>query len=210
MALLGLLALVIGLFMGCGSFFSWNGRHTVELRSFAPGTPLHETLRTARGRRYTAVVQVVFERDERQESANGAVSVAAKMPLAAKVLGERGVTLCETTGWLDPEEAPTMLFGAHPAPRDGEQELRAERVVGTFVAGTSDSVDVRVDLGADRVGTARIREARLVVYDDALPPAIRRAFGAAVAGGVAFLAGIGLLIAGFFRGRARRGGIRRR
>jgi hypothetical protein len=213
-AFAGLVLLVVGLFSGCGALFSWNGRHAVDVRAITPGTPLAYPLSPEPGRRYTVAVQVVFDRtsvpDREPEEAKGA-TVSAKLPIVARVTDGRGVSLAETTGWIDPEEAPTVLSGAHPTARQSAStELIAERMVGSFPTSTTDPIDVRIDLGEDRVGTTRIREARLVVYDDVMPPSIKRALAAAAVGGVAFAFGVALVFVSFFRGRARRGGIRGR
>lgn len=208
----GLVLLVVGLFMGCGSLFTWNGRHAIDVQPVTPGTPMTYALRPSLGRRYTIAVHVVFDRDAAEPAIEGApASVSAKLPIVARVVDKRGSTVAETAGWIDPEEPPTVLYGTHPSPRNAAQtELVAERLVGAFPATSTDPFDVRVDLGPDRTQKAKIVETRLVVYDDVTPPSIKRAFGAAVAGGVAFVVGLGIVFAGFFRGRARRGGKRRR
>jgi hypothetical protein len=208
----GLVLLVVGLFMGCGSLFTWNGRHPIDVQPLTPGTPTTYTLRPALGRRYTIAVHVVFDRAAAEAPIEGApVSVSAKLPIVARVSDSRGATVAETKGWIDPEEPPTVLYGTHPSPREvGKTELVAERLVGSFPATSRDPFDVRIDLGPDRTEKAKISETRFVVYDDVTPPSIRRALGAAAVGGVAFLVGMGILFAGFFRGASRRGGKRRR
>lgn len=208
----GLVLLVVGLFMGCGSLFTWNGRHPIDVQALTPGAPTTYTLRPALGRRYTIAVHVVFDRAAAEAPIEGApVSVSAKLPIVARVVDRRGSTVAETAGWIDPEEPPTVLYGTHPSPREaGKTELVAERLVGSFPASSTDPFEVRVDLGPDRTGKAQIAEARLVIYDDVTPPSIRRALGAAAVGGVAFVVGSGMLLVGFFRGLSRRGGKRRR
>src|SRR5690606_27235322 len=121
------------------------------------------------------------------------------------IVDGREAKLGETVGWIDPDEPPTVLYGVRQ-----KSELLAERVVGAFHASDRDPIQVRVDLGPDRTGTTRITETRLVVYDDVMPPPIKRALFGAVAGGVLFVFGLGVLFASFFRGRSRRGGIRPR
>jgi len=187
LAILGL-ALCLGFaFLGCGSLFAWNGRHVVEMHGITPGTPLVVPLSPEPGRRYTASIEVALETDE-------GVEPAAKMPVSARAVDKGGATIVETVGWLDPAEPPTMLHG-----------FVAERLVGSFHVSTRDPIELRVDLGADRTGTARIAESRLVLYDDVTPPNIKRALGASAAGGVMFLVGIGLVFVSFFRGRKKRG-----
>lgn len=208
----GLVLLVVGLMMGCGSLFTWNGRHAIDVQPVTPGTPMTHALRPVPGRRYTIAVHVVFDRAAAEAPIEGApVSVAAKLPIVARVVDKRGTTVAEVAGWIDPEEPPTVLYGTHPSPREaGKTELVAERLVGSFPASSSDPFEVRIDLGPDRTAKAKIAETRVVVYDDVTPPSIRRALGAAAVGGVAFVAGLGILFAGFFRGGSRRGGKRRR
>jgi hypothetical protein len=182
------LALCVGFaFLGCGSLFSWNGRHVVETHSIAPGTPLVVPLNPEPGRRYTASIEVAFDTEE-------GVEPAAKMPVSARAVDKSGATIVETAGWVDPAEPPTMLHG-----------FVAERLIGSFHVSSRAPIELHVDLGADRNGTARIAEARLVLYDDVTPPNIKRALGASAAGGVMFLVGIGLVFVSFFRGRKKRG-----
>lgn len=139
------------------------------------------------------------------------MSVSAKLPIIARIVDARGATVAETTGWIDPEEPPTVLYGTHPSPRlAGVTELVAERLVGSFPASSADPFEIRIDLGPDRTKKAKIAETRIVVYDDVTPPSIKRALGAAAVGGVAVVAGLGILFVGFFRRGSRRGGKRRR
>lgn len=206
---LGLVMLVAGLFLGCGAFFSWTGRHVVEVRTLAPGTPSALTLRPEPGRRYTVAVDLVFERpvgpDGREDPA---ATIEAKMPVVAQISSADGTKLADTTGWIDPSEPPTVLIGAHPSPRAVQPDVVAERIVGAFPSPAGDRVDVRVGLGEDRVGKAHLREARVVVYDDKLPPTIRRAFMAAAAGGALFAVGTLFSLGRILRRVTRRGGIR--
>lgn len=193
----GLLLLVSGSLLGCGALFSWNGKHLVDTQTVESEKPFVHSFTPEPGRRYSFAVQVVFERTE--------AAPAAKLSLVASIVDKSGAKLGETVGWIDPDEPPTVVYGIHQS-----SELLAERVVGAFHATTRDPVEVRVELGADRTGTTRILERRLVVYDDVTPAPIKRALWAAALGGVLFVAGIAVLFASFFRGRARRGGIRPR
>jgi hypothetical protein len=193
----GLLLLVSGSLLGCGALFSWNGKHLVESRSVESDKPFVHTLVPEPGRRYSVAVQVVFERAE--------APPAAKLSIVARIVDKTGAKLGETVGWIDPDEPPTVVYGAHQA-----SELLAERVVGAFHASSREPVEVRIELGADRTGTTRIVDRRLVVYDDVTPSPIKRALWAAAAGAVLFASGLAVLFASFFRGRSRRGGIRGR
>jgi hypothetical protein len=89
-------------------------------------------------------------------------------------------------------------------------ELVVERLVGPFSSSTNAPLSVYVDVGPDRVGTARIAARRLVIHDDRMPPNIRNSFIVAGAGAIAFLAGLVLVLVGWFRRRTsrKRGGIR--
>lgn len=193
----GLLLLVSGSLLGCGALFSWNGKHLVETRTLESDKPFVHTLEPEPGRRYSFAVQVVFERTE--------TAPAAKISIVARVVDKSGAKLGETIGWIDPDEPPTVVYGIHQA-----SELLAERVIAAFHASSRDPVEIRVELGADRTGTTRILERRLVVYDDVTPAPIKRALWGAAAGGVLFVAGILVLFGSFFRRRSRRGGIRAR
>lgn len=204
--------MVVGLFMGCGSLFSWNGRHTVDVRPLTPGEPLSYTLTPDRKRRYTISVQAVFDR----ESAEGG-NVGIKMPIVARIVTAGGAPIAQTTGWLDPEQAPTLVFGAEAPEKgasrglsEGPKKVVAERLIGSFPTSSLDPVRVEVDLGVDRIGKAPLEAARLVVYDDAMPSSIWSMFALAGVGATALVAGAALLLASFFRPRARRGGIRRK
>jgi hypothetical protein len=202
LALGGLVLLVVGLFMGCGSLFAWNGRHPVEVVALTPGTPLSHVVEPVPGRRYTVSVQVIFDR--------AAGDAAAKMPLVARIHDGHGALLAETVGWLDPDSAPTVMLGTHPSPRQSDEtELVAERIVGAFPASKRERVSVAVDLGSDQSGGGRILGARAVIYDDVIPPSIKGLLGLAAVGALGSVAGFTLLVASFFRGRRRRGGVRR-
>jgi len=207
---LGLVAAVAGTFSGCGALFSWNGRHPIDVVPLAGEGPTTDKLVPDPGRRYTLSVQVVFEREGLPEE-EGMPIVHAKMPLVVRVKDPMGTTLAETVGWLDPAEPPNVLYGQ--AAREGRgpmPELLVERLVGPFSASSNAPLTASVELGADRVGTARILARRLVVYDDRLPPSIRSSFVIAGAGALAFIAGVVLLAIGWFRRREtrKRGGIR--
>lgn len=205
----GLVLAIVGVFMGAGSLFTWNGRHVFQIEALTPGTPRTVSLSPEAGRHYTVAVHVVFDRPGAEPPATA--SVSAKLPLVARVVDPSGQTVGQTVGWIDPEEPPTVLLGSHPSPRQAERtELVAERLVGSFPATAAAPYSVHVDLGPDRTGRARILETRVVVYDDVMPAAIKRAFAAAAVGAAAFFVGLAVLVLGFFRRPARRGGKRGR
>ena len=219
---LGLVTAVAGTFGGCGSLFSWNGRHPISAVPLGEG-PTTESVVPVPGRRYTLSVQVVFDREGLPKN-EGVTHVVAKMPLVVRVKDPMGTSLAETTGWIDPNEPPNVLYGQAvretehrpglPQDRRTESavpELVVERLVGPFAAASDAPLSVYVDVGADRVGSARIAARRLVIHDDRMPPNIRSSFVAAAAGVIAFFTGLVLLVVGWFRrSRAPRkqGGIR--
>jgi hypothetical protein len=221
--LLGLVALVVGTFSGCDSLFTWNGRHPVDVATVDQG-PTTRQFVPSPGRRYTVSVQVVFDR-EGLETHEGITTVEAKMPLVVRVKDPAGTVRAETSSWLDPNVPPNVLYGhaAHEPRRlppgttsargtndKAMPELVVERLVGPFLANSTTPLSVEIDIGADRVGQARIAERRLVIYDDALPPKIRSAFIGAALGGVAFVAGAVLVVGAWLKRRRasrKRGGI---
>lgn len=211
--LVGLLAVVVGTFSGCGTLFSWNGRHPIDAMDLPEGATVR-SLVPEPGRRYTVSVQVVFDR-EGLDTHEGVTLVEAKQPLVVRVKDAAGTVRAEVVGWLDPNEPPNVLYGQsakNPLPHSTKPmpELVVERLVGPFIASDKAPLSVQVDLGADRIGHARIAERRLVFYDDAMPPRIWNAFLVAGAGGAAFFIGAVLLVVGWWRrrrGPRKRGGI---
>lgn len=219
LVVVGLVATVIGVASGCGSLFSFSGRHPIAVHELKPGTPVRQAITAKSGKRYTLAVQVVFER-EGLATSNGALVVEAQLPLVASLEETKAV------GWLDPNEPPTVLYGQSTNPqargpaagRDGPgarsgrsagpPELVAERLVGPYLAPFDRDITYVVDLGPDRLGRAQVKEARIVVYDDTLPPAVTVAFVAAAAGVTALMSGASMLAYGLLH--ARRGGARRR
>jgi hypothetical protein len=209
----GLALGVVGLFSGLNSLFSWNGRHAVAVHPIEEESTRHELVPVA-GRRYTLSVEVAFDREGLPRRDN-AVVVEAKLPLVVRVKDRSGTSLAETTGWLDPNEPPNVLYGqsardrtttGRPLETARVAELVALRLVGPFLAASSDPLTIDVELGADRVGAAAISARRLVVHDDALPPSIRNAFLGSGGGGLVFAAGLALLVTGWRRRRRSRGG----
>jgi hypothetical protein len=210
---LGLVALVVGIASGCGTLFSFNGRHPIAVEPLAPGTPLRGAFKAKAGMRYSLGVHVVFDREGLPE-ANGQLLVEAKLPIVASITDASGDAASKIVGWIDPSEPPTVLYGhsvkaTQRGPAGvGPAELVAERLVGPYGPPADREVAYIVDVGTDRIGKARIQEARVVVYDDKLPTSITVAFIAAGAGALALMTGTIMLFFGLFR--ARRGGTRQR
>lgn len=209
----GIVAVVVGTASGCGALFSFNGRHPIAVHPLTPGTPFRGTFAATEGKRYTLAVHVVFEREGLPES-NGQVVVEAKLPIVAAIEDTSGVAVVKIVGWIDPNEPPTVLYGHASAATQRRPigmppaEVVAERLLGPTTVQHARDVTYVVELGEDRVGKARVKEARIALFDDALPRSITIAFLAASAGSVAFLIGAIMLLLGVFR--ARRGGTRRR
>ncbi len=209
----GIVCLVVGITSGCGTFFSYNGRHPVAVQPLVVGTHLRHTFPAKAGRRYFVGVHVVFDREAVPET-GGQLVVEAKLPLVASIEDAEGQPAAKVTGWLDPSEPPTVLYG-HVASASqrrpmgaGPEELVAERLVGPYLPAQDRDVTYVVDLGPDTIAKAPIRDTRVVVYDDALPPSIVVAFCVAGAGALAFVIGSAMLFLGLLR--KRRGGTRRR
>lgn len=199
--------------MGCGSLFAWNGRHPVAVAPLTIGAPAQQVVPVRAGRRYSLAVQVVFEREGLEEK-NGLLVVDAKMPFEASIEGATGEP-ARASGWLDTHEAPTALFGHHTdpdaqrhAPGTPPPELAAQRMIGPFLSRRDGEATFAARLGADAVGTARIREVRAVVYDDQLPTAVKLPLAGAVVGAVLTLGGLVALVVGY--ARRKRGGKRPR
>lgn len=213
LCVIGIMAVVVGMASGCGALFSFNGRHPVAVVPLTPGKPLRSTFAAKEGKRYTLAIHVVFEREGLAES-NGQVVVEAKLPLAAAIEDTSGIEVVKIVGWIDPSAPPTVLYGHGSAATQrrpmgaAPAELVAERLLGPITVHHARDVSYAVDLGKDLIGKARVAQARVALYDDALPRSITIAFVAASAGSVAFLIGVIMLVFGVFR--TRRGGTRRR
>ena len=213
LVVVGLVALVVGVASGCGTLFSFNGRHAIAVEPLVPGVPVRKSFQAKAGKHYTLAVHVVFEREGLAES-NGQVVVEAKLPLVASIEDASGVAVAKAVGWIDPNEPPTVLYGhADPTRTSGDRWGSGPRSSspsgssGRYTPALDRDVTYAVDLGADRIGKTRLKEARLVIYDDKLPRSIAVAFAAAGAGALALAAGSIMLFFGLFR--ARRGGTRR-
>jgi hypothetical protein len=213
----GLVALAVGGFVGCGTLFAWNGRHEVARWSLTPGAPLSQPFDAVAERRYSAAIEVVFDRRAARRAANAAGAagedeeVHARMPLVASFVDDSGAPVRPVvTGWFDPELPPAVVYGrGSDAKRGGRAvtELAAERMIGPWRCPRTGRARIDVDLGADRSppdapAPTPVVDARVVLYDDARPSAIVAGFVLAGAGLLSFLTGGALLF--FFRGPRRR------
>ncbi len=208
--LAGIVACAVGGFVGCGTLFAWNGRHPVAVHDVEIGKPFRTTFAAVRGRRYVAGVQVVFDRSELPVK-NGEIVVDARLPLVGHMADETGAMVAQTTGWLDPNEPPTVLHG-RAAPPTSKTELAAERLVGPWIPRRDENGTLDVHLDEDRTtpqdARARIVAARVVLYDDRTPTAVIAGFVGIGAGVLALVVGIAMFVLGSFRAsRKRRDGI---
>jgi len=207
LVIVGLVAAVVGTASGCGALFTFSGRHPIATAPITLGTPLRKVVSAKAGRRYTLAVQVVFEREGLEEE-GGALVVKAQLPLVASL------ETAQVTGVLDPDEPPNVLYGQSAnrnvrAPRGaGPRELVAERLVGPWSASADREIVCAVELGPDRLARARIKEARIIVYDDRLPTSITTALAAGGGGVIALV--LGVILVRFGGRRSGRGGARRR
>lgn len=200
-----IVGVVVGLFVGCGALFSWNGRHPIMAEPITLGTPATLSFTTHRDTRYTAGVEVVFATQGLAPDPHqpGMLLVDAKLPLVARIVDGRGASASEVVGWLEPAVPPNVVYGDRRS-AGGAEAVVAERLVGPWPCPRDERASVVVDLGADRVGSARIVEARVVIYDDKMPSSIKLPFVGAGLGSVAFFAGIALAVIGRFRVREKR------
>lgn len=197
----GLAAAVISIASAVESLYSDKGCHPVAVFSLQPGVPLRETFAAKSGKRYLLGLQVYFERDGLAES-EGAHVVRAQFPVRASLEDTKII------GWLNPEEPPTVLYDRTTDPTVRPEgidpnELVAERTVGPYLAPSDRQLAFDVDLGIDRIATAKQKHARVVVYNDALPRSITLRFVAGAGGATAFIAGAFWLFVNFFRARSR-------
>jgi len=202
----GLIVSVVGFFSGCGSLFTWNGRHIIDEQVLSDTAAFSKSFTPEAGRRYTLAIQVVFDR-ESTPRVDGVAKPDVKMPLVARVKDPTGTKLAEVTGWVDPNEPPNVLYGqAVPdsvtASRGAQApDLFVERLIGPFAAASDSPLTIEVNLGPDRSGAQRIVARRLVIHDDAIPPAIRNAFVLGTVGVLLFIAGIFVGLIGWWKRR---------
>jgi hypothetical protein len=185
---------------GCNTLFAWNGRHAIQSQTLIEGHT-HTQVTTELNRRYTIAVQAIFDPEHVGDS-NGMAAAEAKLSLVVKAQDPGGQTMAELKGWLDPNEPPNVFY-TRPL-KERSREIRVERLVSPFQAATVETIGIDVDLGEDRIGQYPILEKRLVIYDDALPSPIRNAVIGLVAGGLAWIAGVAVLLVGWSRGRRKR------
>lgn len=199
----GLVLGVVGLFNGCNGLFTWNGRHAISLAPLAAEGPTKTSFVPEGGVRYTLAVQVVFDRaaTTRKDETS---AVEAHMPLVVTVKDGHGTSLAQTSGWVDPNEPPNVLYGAAAKESRRMPELAVERLVGPFMAASVAPLDVFIDLGPDQTGGTPILERRLAIYDDKIPPSIKGFLAAGGVGVLLFFAGIGVSLVGFFRRRKKK------
>lgn len=210
----GLVLVAIGWFVGFGSLFAWNGRHPIAVLPLSADTPAHLAFAADAKRRYTASVQIVFDRQGLVEK-DGALVVEAKFPIVMTFKDDAGTVVAKLTDWVDPAVPPSVLYGqahgaeAQHAPGAPPPELFVERLLGPWPSATRQTLSLDVNLGSDRVGKARVLEARAVIYDDAYPTPVRVGLGAFAVGVLASLAGLAaLVLRGIARWLSRRSGIR--
>lgn len=210
----GLIATVVGFFGGCNSLFGFNGRHVIASDVLPSEVAFSRSFTPEPGRRYTLAIQVVFERESAPRGEGDVVHFEAKMPLFAQVTDSSHTRLVSASGWVDPNEPPSVLYNqALPervAASRSAPELLVERLVGPFMSASTTPLQVDVNLGSDRVGAVPIVTRRMVLYDDALPPSIRNAFILGVGGSLVLLAGVGILLSSWLRARLARASRKRR
>lgn len=202
--------------MGCGTLFSWNGRHPIAVHELTADKPLHATIDARAGRRYTIGIHAVVDRQGLVEE-HGIPVVEAKLPFVASINDSAGTQVVRSAGWLDPHEPPTVLYGnghnvdKQHAPGEPPPELVIERLVGPWPSAQNQPISFDATLGEDRVQKVRIASGRVVVYDDAYPTSIKVAFSVAATGAVICAVGVMLLLLRGVRSLlSRRGGNRRR
>jgi hypothetical protein len=204
LVLLGLVLLGGGLFFGCGFYAQWDGRSVILERPVTPGTPVSADVDAMVGRRYTfsARVEVDGREVSEEEASKGASAIELQMPFAMRLSNSDGQGLQTQVGFLS-QEPPTLVYGDPTGGTSGRggRGVVAERFLGPYPSGGPQKLHVDLDLGEDRLGRVRIADAKLVVYDDAIPSRIRRPFAAAGMGLLALMAGV---VAGLFAVARRR------
>jgi len=189
---------IVGFFSGCNMLFGWNGRHAVTAQALTAEGPTTMTFVPDASVRYTVSIQVVFDREgaERKDATD---HIEARMPLVVSVKDGVGNVLAQTSGWFDPNEPPNVLYGSGAKESARMPELTVERLVGPFMSASVAPLKVSIDLGADTIGTAPVKDRRLAIYDDKTPPPMRNAFLGGAFGTLVFLAGVVVSLVGFFR-----------
>lgn len=208
LVLLGLVLLGGGLFFGCGFYAEWDGRSVVLERPVTLGQRVSADVDAIVGRRYTFAARVEVDGREvpQEEASKGASSLELQMPFTMRLFDRDGQSLQTQTGFLS-HEPPTLVYGdpTGGASGRGGRGVVAERFVGPYPSAGPQRLHVELDLGPDRVGRARIADAKLVVYDDAMPSRIRRPFAAAALGMILLMGGIGAWMVAFAKRRLRLG-----
>ena len=118
----GIVGVAVGGFMGCGTLFTWNGRHAIATWDLAPGKPFDASFSAERGRRYTAAVQIVFDRAELPSGPDGVV-LTTKLSLASAIIDGDG-NATRVLGWIDPTTPPTVVYGRSTQARDRHRRMR--------------------------------------------------------------------------------------
>ena len=180
LVILGIVAAIVGTASGCGSLFTFSGRHPILVAPLVIGAPLRQAVPV----------------------------VEAQLPLVAS-LETAAVTGTldprEPPNVLYGQSTNRNVRAPHGA---GPRELMVERLVGPWVATSDSNIACAVDLGPDRLARARVIEARIIVYDDRLPRAITAALAVGGGGLIALVSGTILVL--FGGRRKGRGGARRR
>lgn len=200
--LLGVVLLGGGLFFGCGFYAEWNGRNVLVERPITLGSATAADVDAKEGHRYTFSARVVVDRRDvsPEDAARGASALELEMPWSMRLVDGGGQRVLEQAGFLS-HEPPTSVYGdaMGGATGRGAHALVAERFLGPYPNAAPQKLHVDLDLGEDRRGVAKVADARLVVYDDALPRRIVVPFIAAGGGVVLILASLVLGIVGLTR-----------
>ena len=191
--MLGVVGMASGVVVGCSGLINHNGRHEVARFPITIGAPMRTSFPALGGRRYSAGVQVVFERNSQQLREETELRV--KLPIAGAL--DDGETRVTITGYLDPSNGQTSLVG-----RASGKELFVERLVGPHLATTDRPLRVELDDGADEGGELIVQECRLILYDDEQPRSVRYGFVSAGAGLLLFaVSGIAVMISSLKRNK---------
>lgn len=203
---IGLIAAIVCTINGCNSFFAWNGRHPVDAFDLQVGDN-HQSVSTITTRRYTVSVKAIFDPLDTRDN-GGQAQAWLNAPIVVRVTDPAGTKLAEMSGWLNPAEPPNVFYTRmlHVPQRGGPTEISVERLVGPFPSWADQKVDIYVDLGADREMRTKVLRYSLVVYDDALPHAVRNASIGAGVSAIVTLIGFVILLRGWWKNRRRKKG----